>query len=872
MNRSTSRPLDSSSVAEGERARVKQLARAGLFGEAPPLVAGRYRLLEFLGRGGLGEVYRAQDVRLGRGVAVKFLIPTQEGALGEQQLLHEALTLARLSHPCIVPVFDVGTVGDEMFVVMELVPGVPLDRLLARGPLPWREAARLFTAIAEALAAAHETGVIHGDVKPANVIVKPDGRPCLLDFGLARVDGMPTSRVGGAGSSTRPSGTRGFLAPERFDGTCDARTDQFAFFAALYLALSGRLPTAEQGRPTAAELRVDFGRIDVPRALAALVRRGLAIDPAARWSDMSEASEALARIDRAQRRRPWMIAGAAGGFAALGLAWAVHDEPCARVGDETKWSLRQAPARAPASAAAAAETRRTAFTADAQELARSSCEALQARSISGALFDLRVACLERTRDAADHAMAAAEAAGFDRWASWAAALHEVSDTGACRDDEALLDGRPPDDADPELESTIQRGLDRAYVSLLLGDPHGYLEQLQSIEGNHADWARAPFATAWLATHLGSALNQLGRHEEAIDVLRPALLAARRRGRWRTAEGMLLVHLAEARAAQPAGAAEAVFLAEQAVATLAADRVPGRIAAGERALAVATLAAGRPEDAVAALDRAESSDRIPTPSSVAEAAAVQHRGGIAVLRGLSLERLGRTAEAEAIYRAGLAAADDPAAQLAKIDLATNLGALLLADGRAVEAAAPIREALAIATQLGLRGEQATALGSLAYVELQTIGVDAALRRYDEALGAADNPRQTTQLHFNRGVTLQGAGRMAEAWADYDAVLAAATIDLVSPPLRFAARSGRGQTAAALGRTAEAQADLAAALLDEPAQASVFDRAEVRLALAELLPAPLLPRARDLVDQAVALAEPAGFLSLVERAAVWRTAHP
>src|SRR5947207_9886120 len=147
-----------------------------------------YRILEQIGAGGMGVVYRARDLRLERDVALKVL---PEGVLANdasrKRFRREALALSRLNHPAVESVFDFDTQDHVDFLVMELVPGDSLERRLAAGPVPEPEVLRLGMQIAEGLEAAHEQGVIHRDLKPANIVVTPKGRVKLLDFGIAKL-------------------------------------------------------------------------------------------------------------------------------------------------------------------------------------------------------------------------------------------------------------------------------------------------------------------------------------------------------------------------------------------------------------------------------------------------------------------------------------------------------------------------------------------------------------------------------------------------------------------------------------------------------------------------------------------------------------
>src|SRR5687767_14693695 len=163
----------------------------------PPIIGhlvGAYELVEPLGSGGMGDVYRARDVRLGRIVAIKFVSSRLQGNTdAEARLDREARTASALNHPGIVSVFDVGRHEERPYVVMEHIEGRPLAALIAEKRLPIKEAIDLAAQVADALAAAHEAGIIHRDLKPQNIMVTVDGRTKIVDFGLSKYASVPTS-------------------------------------------------------------------------------------------------------------------------------------------------------------------------------------------------------------------------------------------------------------------------------------------------------------------------------------------------------------------------------------------------------------------------------------------------------------------------------------------------------------------------------------------------------------------------------------------------------------------------------------------------------------------------------------------------------
>ncbi|MBK6920799.1 MAG: serine/threonine protein kinase [Deltaproteobacteria bacterium] len=290
--------------------------------EPAPAAIGRYVVTGKLGAGGMGVVYRAFDPQLQRTVAIKLVRPrrARDPAAAEHhaRLLREARALAALSHPNVVPVFDVGEHDGGMFVAMQLIEGDNMQRWLAREQPPWRRILGVFRAAGRGLAAAHTAGLVHRDFKPANVLVGDDGRVRVVDFGLARAALGEDERAEGRldpelfGSVTQVGvlvGTPLYMAPEQFvGGAADARADQYAFCVAFFEALYGHAPfVGPELRPMLAAKRRGqvpprpaHGRgADVPQALHDVIARGLQPDPARRFGNMPDLLRELRRISEA---------------------------------------------------------------------------------------------------------------------------------------------------------------------------------------------------------------------------------------------------------------------------------------------------------------------------------------------------------------------------------------------------------------------------------------------------------------------------------------------------------------------------------------------------------------------------------------------
>ena len=205
------------------------------------LIAGRYRLHDPIGRGAMGEVWRAFDETLGRTVAVKLLLPHDTDPTATSRFRLEAQTAGRLNHPYVVGVYDFGEYDGRLFLVMELVEGDSLARLLdTEGPLPVERVARIAAQAAAGLAAAHQQGIVHRDIKPANLLLDADGTLKIGDFGIARFVDDPSGALTTTGQIV---GTSLYLAPERALGQpAGPASDVYALGCLLYQLLTGRPP------------------------------------------------------------------------------------------------------------------------------------------------------------------------------------------------------------------------------------------------------------------------------------------------------------------------------------------------------------------------------------------------------------------------------------------------------------------------------------------------------------------------------------------------------------------------------------------------------------------------------------------------------
>lgn len=455
------RPSRSAEAALGERPAHDSLALEvartrianALFDTDERVRVGRFQLLDRAGQGGMGVVWSAWDPELERRVAIKLMHVKSETA--RHYMLREGQALAQLSHPNIVPIYDVGTVGEQVYLVMEWIAGTTL-RVHVREPREPREIVDIYRAAGAGVAAAHAAGIVQRDFKPDNVMIGTDGRVRLLDFGLAR----PASSDGSI------AGTPKYMAPEQATGAPPtAAADQYSFGIALAESLGER----------------------VPSHVAPVIARATAVDPAARYPDMTALLAALARDPvRVRRRRLVALGLAVGALGAVGTAFAVGRRQSAVAacsgGDEALAEV-WTPARADAlvrhvgslgpygaARAAALADQLAAYGTAWITARRGACLAQQRDEVTTALYERGLACLERARAALDGVATSLSHTTADKLADAIVAARDLPDPARCLADATIDPVAPPP---PHLAARVGRtGADatRARYLALADDP------------------------------------------------------------------------------------------------------------------------------------------------------------------------------------------------------------------------------------------------------------------------------------------------------------------------------------------------------------------------------------------------------------------
>ncbi|HFE46720.1 MAG TPA: tetratricopeptide repeat protein [Nannocystis exedens] len=567
--------LDATLYADGET--LVQTAGGTIQGADPSItvnrgsVIGRYTILDLLGAGAMGVVYTAYDPKLDRRVALKLLrIPkVDNGTQMVARLIREAQALAKLNHPNVVTIHDCDTLGDHVYLAMELVEGTTLSRWLRDGPRSTAEILDSFRQAARGLGAAHQVGLVHRDFKPDNVLIGLDGRIRVADFGIARnadedseeeapAEEIPDSsvRTHEAESSTARLtqtgalvGTPAYMAPEQHLGVhVDARCDQFAFCVALYEALYEAHPFPCKSyfdlrrQVLSGEVTPPPTQSDVPPQVREAILRGLEVVPDKRFPTMEALLKALRDEPRSQR---FAILGLLAALFAIIVIGSIMSRPPRSCADSERHfrGIWDQEARKEAEQAFAATGRPYAatswknsssalnrYSADWMTMRREACEATAVyHEQSAELLDLRMACLDR------HLRRFAATAKLFREADSAVVLRAVNAAealptlDACADTEALL--RDGSEEDPRSTEDFAR-LDQLLAEAAALETTSRYEASLVLSKRALDLARELGSTRSEAKALftmASTMEQQGRSEEAAELLLAAAIQAERNG-------------------------------------------------------------------------------------------------------------------------------------------------------------------------------------------------------------------------------------------------------------------------------------------------------------------------------------------------------
>jgi len=493
----------------------------------PGAQLGHFLVIDRLGAGGMGVVVSAWDRKLDRKVAIKVLRPelaaAKERTKGPQRLLREAQAMAKLSHPNVITVYEVGTVGDQVFVVMEYIDGQTLGEWTAASAgKSWREIVDVFCRAGRGLAAAHAKGMVHRDFKPDNVLIDQTGRVRVTDFGLVGsvLDRAPTEPPESQSTEARAlstsltrtgavMGTPLYMAPEQHEGkAADPRADQFAFCVALYEALYGERPFTGDTLQDLSD-SVQRGAIRDPRRAASVplwvrtvLLRGLRTDPNDRYPSMDDLLAALSADPAAARRRRLYIAGAVA-LVALGVVGSYGllrrtgaTSKCKDAGqelagvwdDDVKQAVRDAfLATGRGNAADTFERVEASLDAYAEAWVSTWTDACEATHVRGTqsdqLLDRRMTCLDRRRGQLEALTELfAEQPDADLVDSAAKTAQELEPLEVCSDTDALLAEVPPPSA-PETRAEVddlRARLDRAHALQKAGKYDEGLQQALAI--------------------------------------------------------------------------------------------------------------------------------------------------------------------------------------------------------------------------------------------------------------------------------------------------------------------------------------------------------------------------------------------------------
>ncbi len=823
----------------------------------PGDAVGRYMILSRLGAGAMGVVYAAYDPELDRKVALKLLHPRGGSSLDSRiRLMREAKALARLSHPNVVAVHDVGTFADRVFLAMEFVDGKTLGAWLKQQPRPWQEVLTVMRKAGEGLAAAHAAGLVHRDFKPDNVLIARDGRVRVLDFGLARSaseivaeehDPAAAAVLALVSSDRREQsqmeaalmtrtgaviGTPAYMSPEQHLGrSADPRSDQFSFCVAMYQALYGARPFMGE-RMSSLAFQVLQGKISPPPAgtavpmwLRKVVLRGLAVDRDKRYPDMVALLVDLDHDHGRRRRRIGLAVGSAlavlaivVGLQTLGPA---REPPCSGAAGRLAgiWD----PARITAlehvfqssSLPYAADTWNgvridlQAYADAWSQMYGESCAATRIRGEqSDTLLDLRTRCLDRhlvELAALTDVLGTGEAAAIEKASE---GVSRLGDLAACADTSALTAVVAPPVGDQKL-AVDRVAADVARAGAL--ELSGQWAEAQALGAaaivDPAALAYPPLASEALRVH-ARIQRALGESGAAADSLLAAVDAgARGRDDRAVAEAWIDLALvvgfdlnqAEATVAYTRAAAAAVERAggdPRLRAHLDANISAVQVRLGDHAAALQAAERARPFFlANPTLDPTQYHRLLGNLALIHKARGELAKARDEFKRALDLVR-------------GVSGHDHPSAAT----VLTNLGALALDDNRLDEARTHADEAAAIRRRALPQGHPDLAsteelFAAIAEARGDTASAGAHYRRALEIYrrGVHPVPARLAALHNNMASLAVDDGRLADSVPDYlSAIAGFRSVAGADGEYTITVEDNLAETLLALGRLDEARA--------------------------------------------------------------------
>jgi tetratricopeptide (TPR) repeat protein len=685
--------IGSPSVAEDDDSPPTVPPEAGGRDPGSPLIrgtaVGRYIILSVIGSGGVGVVYAAYDPELDRKVALKLVRGGSHTQVGGSErrarLLREAQAMARLTHPNVISVYDVGSFEGRVFIAMELVDGCTLTQWLRQARRSWREALQMFIWAGRGLAAAHAAGVVHRDFKPDNVLIRKDGRVRVMDFGLARVAGDPLERtlavpeatpVDVTAAFTRSGtlmGTPAYMSPEQYDGQpADARTDQFSFCVALHEGLYGVRPfdgkSMDQIRSLATQgiVRAAPANTQVPAWLRRVVLKGLSPKPEDRFASVDALLTALGHDPRAAWRRAavaglallLVAGGATAGRAAFSTAGVCggSEKRLAGVWDgPRKRDVRAAFERTGGSFAAAAwpkvERAMDAYAAAWVDARADACRATRVRGEqSERLLDVRMECLDRELAQMDQLARLFAGADSEVVARAVSAASELPSLATCATASALDERDPPPRQGRRREKVeeAERAIAEAGALAAAARLRPALEASKRAADAATQSAFAPIR-AEAQVELGTLLEKSGDYAAAAKALDEAVWAAEAgrqdEARVRAWTALQRVRRVQGRlddADEAAGHAQAVLGRLGLREDLDADRLDER--------GLLRIEQGRLDEALADLTRSQAlREKNLAPLHPLRAESLSHLGRVLGLRGADHEALTSYEKALALRR-------------------------------------------------------------------------------------------------------------------------------------------------------------------------------------------------------------------------------